>query len=185
MQGSERFVVITGGPGAGKSTLIGALANAGFATRPEAGRAIIQQQMVSGGAALPWRNRERFAELMLAWDGRSYSEAEQTAGVVFFDRGIPDTVGYLELSGIAVPPHFTAAAARLRYGATVFVAPPWEAIYTADSERRQDFAEAVATCDAITDVYCRLGYRLRMLPLAPVEARVEFVLTELGLSAAA
>ena len=185
MAGAKHFVVITGGPGAGKSTLTDALGAAGFMTKPEAGRAIIQQQTAIGGDALPWRDRNLFAELMLAWDMRSYGEAEQAAGVVFFDRGIPDTVGYLELSGIAVPAHMAAAAERFRYGATVFVAPPWQAIYAADSERRQSFAEAVATCDALTSVYSRLGYRLQVLPLAPVEARVDFVLGELGLGVTA
>ena len=35
---SERFFVLTGGPGAGKTTLIAALAEAGLSTMPEAGR---------------------------------------------------------------------------------------------------------------------------------------------------
>jgi predicted ATPase len=43
----ERFFVITGGPGAGKSTLIEALARAGFDVVPEAGR------IAGGRQALP------------------------------------------------------------------------------------------------------------------------------------
>ena len=41
---TDRLVVITGGPGAGKTTLIEALAVRGHAVRPEAGRAIIRDQ---------------------------------------------------------------------------------------------------------------------------------------------
>src|SRR3546814_14045915 len=57
------FHVITGGPGSGKSTLIEALAVEGFDHMPEAGRAIIRDQVAIGGAALPWADRAAFAEL--------------------------------------------------------------------------------------------------------------------------
>ena len=39
-QETDRLIVITGGPGAGKTILIEALAASGQAVRPEAGRAI-------------------------------------------------------------------------------------------------------------------------------------------------
>ena len=48
---SDRFFVLTGGPGAGKTTLIEALRSAGFATTVEAGRAIIRDQLDIGGQA--------------------------------------------------------------------------------------------------------------------------------------
>ncbi|MEV0005113.1 AAA family ATPase [Micromonospora sp. NPDC050980] len=41
---SSRFVVVTGGPGAGKTTLVDALRRAGHACVAEAGRQIIQDQ---------------------------------------------------------------------------------------------------------------------------------------------
>src|SRR5690606_24846529 len=40
----DRFVVVTGGPGSGKTTLMSALAAEGVRTMPEAGRGIIQDQ---------------------------------------------------------------------------------------------------------------------------------------------
>ena len=65
--GSNCFV-LTGGPGSGKSTLIEALAAAGFRTAPEAGRAIIRDQVAIAGRALPWVDPLLFAEMMLARD---------------------------------------------------------------------------------------------------------------------
>ena len=50
---SNRFFVLTGGPGSGKTTLIEALRRAGFATSVEAGRGIIRDQSDIGGPALP------------------------------------------------------------------------------------------------------------------------------------
>jgi predicted ATPase len=39
---TDRFFIVTSGPGSGKSTLIDALAARGISSMPEAGRAIIQ-----------------------------------------------------------------------------------------------------------------------------------------------
>jgi predicted ATPase len=57
---SNRLFVITGGPGSGKSALVDALLQRGICTMPEAGRAIIQDQVAIGGEALPWSDRRAF-----------------------------------------------------------------------------------------------------------------------------
>jgi GTPase SAR1 family protein len=87
----ERFFVLTGGPGSGKSSLIEALASAGYGRTIEAGRAIIQQQLAIDGPALPHKDPSAFAEMMLSWEVRSYHEASALSGIVFFDRGVPDS----------------------------------------------------------------------------------------------
>ncbi|MDH4981351.1 AAA family ATPase [Hyphomicrobium sp. D-2] len=182
MANSERQIVITGGPGAGKSTLVAALARHGAAVMPEAGRAIIQAQDAIGGGALPNVDRRLFAELMLSWDLRSYREGAERNRLTFYDRGIPDCIGYLELNGMPVPNHFEIAARMHRYGRHVFVAPPWAQIFTQDAERTQSFDEAVATHDAICAVYRRLGYELIPLPCGTVDSRVGMVLAEIATS---
>src|SRR3546814_20568399 len=51
--------------------------------------------------------------------------------------------------------------------------PPWREIFAADAERKQDFAAAQATYQAMVAVYSGLGYELVTLPLArSVERRV-------------
>jgi len=147
---------------------------------PEAGRAIIQDQVAIGGGALPWADRSAFAELMLSWEMRSHRSALERSGPVVFDRGVPDVVGYLRLSGISVPEHVDCAARLFRYHRRVFVAPPWPEIYTQDTERKQTLAEAEATCKAMMEAYTAYGYELILLPLDTEEARVEFVLEAIG-----
>ena len=180
---TDRLIVITGGPGSGKTTLIEALAGLGHATRPEAGRAIIREQQAIGGEGLPWKDRAAFAGLMLAADLRSHDEARRQAGLVFFDRGLPDIAGYLALCGLPVPEPVEEAAQRFRYRSTVFIAPPWRDIFGQDAERRQDFAEAERTCEAMARTYPRFGYDLVELPCDSVEARIDFMLKRLGAAA--
>ena len=177
---SDRFFVITGGPGSGKSTLIAALAETGLATMPEAGRAIIRGQQAIGGSALPWADRAAFAELMLGWELRSHAEAHAHPGPVLFDRGVPDVIGYLSLCGFAVPLHMHRAARRYRYNPTIFLAPFWAEIYATDTERRQSAAEAEATAAAMVRTYEASGYRIATLPRGPVQERAAFVRAEIA-----
>ena len=179
---TQRLFVVTGGPGSGKTTLIDALAQAGCARSIEAGRGVIQDQMAIGGPALPWRDPQAFAELMLCWEMRSYHLAQEQAGPVFFDRGVPDVIGYLRMLGLPVPHHMEEAAATFRYHRRVFIAPPWPDIFRQDSERKQSLDEAVRTYEAMVEVYGAYGYELVELPRSSVEQRVRFVLETTGIA---
>jgi predicted ATPase len=178
---SDRFFVLTGGPGAGKTTLIDALGHAGFATTTEAGRAIIRDQLEIGGPATHQTDPALFAELMLAFDMQSYRKALKEPGPVFFDRGITELAGYHRMMSLPTPAHFRTAAERFRYNPKVFVAPPWPEIFANDSERKQSLGEAVRTHDAAVRIYAEFGYTIVPLPKTTVEERLRFVLADTGL----
>jgi predicted ATPase len=171
---SERLFVLTGGPGGGKSTLVERLKSLGYATAPEAGRAIIRDQVAIGGTL--HQDPVAFLEAILVWELRSYREALDASGPVFFDRGIPDVAGSWAQLGRAVPPHVEAAVALCRYAPTVFVAPPWREIYAHDEERKQSWETAVRTYDVMVAAYTDAGYDLVELPRVRVEERLAFVL---------
>lgn len=171
-----KFHIITGAPGSGKTSLIDALSSAGFHHMPEAGRAIIKDQVAIDGTALPWADQASFAELMLGWDMRSHGEASDLSGPIFFDRGIPDLVVYLNLCGIPVPRHMIRAAELCRYNKRVFIAPYWPEIFVRDKERKQSTLEAEATFEALVQAYTDLSYDLVRIPCVPVAERVEFIL---------
>ena len=178
---SDRFYVITGGPGAGKTSLIEALRSRGYDSTVEAGRAVIQDQVAIDGRALPWRDPLHFAELMLSMDMQSYRLAEQSVGPVFFDRGIPDVLGYLRLMQIPVPEHMQNAARVFPYNHVVFIAPPWREIFQQDQERKQDFDEAIRTYDVLVETYKSHNYELVEFPRTPIQDRVRFVLRKVGI----
>jgi predicted ATPase len=96
-----------------------------------------------------------------------------------FDRGFPDVVGFLDVSGLPVPREVDQACRTLRYYGPILRAPAWAAIYRQDPERIQDLQQAVASDDAVTAAWRRYGYDVEDLPLAPVEQRLALLRSRL------
>ncbi|TWF40742.1 putative ATPase [Chitinophaga polysaccharea] len=174
----DNFFVLTGGPGMGKTSVIAALQEQGYLTVSESGREIIRQQVATGGTALPWQDQQAFARLMFDQAIEDFEQLSAQTTPVFFDRGIADTIGYLELCGLPVPDFMRQAARRYRCNNRIFITPPWKQIYTGDTERKQSFEEATATYEVMVKVYQQLDYTLVHLPLDTVAARVAFLLLE-------
>ena len=175
----SNFFVITGGPGAGKTSIIERLAARGFPTVAESGRDILRQQAAIGGNATHSGDAAMYTELMLARGMTDYERMlGETDGPVFFDRGVTELVGYCRLIGIPVPDHVRRAAGLYRYNPLVFVAPHWPEIYANDALRRQDAAEAVRTSELAVAAYTEFGYRTVEIPKLPVMERAAFVVRE-------
>ncbi|WP_371345421.1 AAA family ATPase [Ancylobacter sp. IITR112] len=174
----DRFVVISGCSGGGKSTLLAELARRGCAVVEEPGRRIVSEQLLSGGSALPWLDLAAFARraIALALDDRA--AARQHSGWVFFDRGLIDAVAALA-SAMATPLDRAFCDAH-RYNRRVFLTPPWPEIYAGDAERRHDFSVALAEYDRLRDAYPALGYEVTILPKVSVSARADIVLGTLA-----
>ena len=177
----DHFYIITGGPGSGKTSLLNALLQKGYQHSQEAGRHIILDQMAIAGTGLPWSSPAFFAELMLAWEMRSYAIAlnEPRAHPYFFDRGMADIAGYLKLCNLPIPTHVTQAVQRYNYNKTVFIAPYWPEIYEKDTERKQSLSEAERTFEAMVATYQANGFTLLELPKADLETRLSFVLNHI------
>jgi predicted ATPase len=91
-------------------------------------------------------------------------------------------------TGLSAPPRLAGAGVcrksveAYRYDRRVFIAPPWPDIFRQDSERRQSFAEAVRTNEAMVATYGEYGYELIELPRSSVAERVRFVVTKAGIN---
>lgn len=167
---------ITGGPGTGKSALVDALGRHDVTAVDEVARDILRKR---GGMALRARDPAAFAQAMFTAEQAAFEASG--SGVTVFDRGFPDIVGFLELSGLPVPSEIDRACRALRYNGPVFHAPMWAEIYRGDEERIQSWDEAVESDAAVIAAWRRYGYEPIELPRQGVEARVRFVLGWLGL----
>ena len=179
---TSNLVVITGGPGVGKTTLINHLNDRGFDTSPEVARAIIEEQMERGGTALPWSDNDAYAGLMYRRSIRAWQDDIQNhPRTVFCDRGLPDTLAHRRLSGLPENPDLIRAIKTYRYHKLAFVLPPWSEIYHTDEIRTQDFARSVKTYVRLCQVYIECGHELIEIRKGPVQQRAAQILSRLKL----
>ena len=171
-------ILVTGGPGAGKTALLGALKTRGCDIVLETARAIIQDRMGRGLSPRP--SPAEFANEILRLDLERYRSVSTAADRIFFDRGIPDALCMLDELGLLKPKDLERYLSHYPYYRRVFVAPPWEAIYKTDAERDQSFPESVRVHDTLCVWYVRCGFELVEVPRAPLEERCEFVLRTLN-----
>lgn len=176
MAALSRRVIISGGPGTGKTALIEALAGAGHRCWEEVSRGLIREEQSRGGLLCPWADMSGFADACLE---RMERQLAESAGLdlCFFDRGIPDLAAYMRHAGLVPRQQLYARAAD--YLPIVFIAPPWRTIYTNDPERPQTFEESEAIDREIRRAYRGCGFTLLDLPRAPVAARALYVLSAL------
>lgn len=179
MQKQTGLYVITGGPGTGKTSLIEELKKSGFKAVEEVARVIIKEQMQQGGEALPWKNTGLYTKSMLERSIESYLANVGNDGVLFFDRGIPDTLAYAQLIGLVDTEKIEQAVDQYRYNNRVFILPPWKEIYCTDNERKQLFNEAIDTYYVMKEVYEKAGYTLIEIPKVPVTERRDFVINSI------
>lgn len=174
------FFVITGGPGVGKTTLLEVLAKQGFPYVPEVAREIIREQVAQNGDALPWANIPAYTRLMLSRSVEAFEQYQKRESVLFFDRGIPDTLAYTHLTHQPISSELRYAVQDFRYNPLVFILPPWPEIYQTDSERKQTYQEAVETYDIMLTTYQQLAYTPVIVPKGTPEERANFVIDTLN-----
>src|SRR5690606_26813955 len=98
--------------------------------------------------------------------------------LVFFDRGIPDVLAYMDFFGQAYGSEFRRACEGNRYD-RVFLLHPWEEIYISDNERLESFDEAVQIHDYLLSAYRNFGYKPISVPEGPVADRAAHIIKEL------
>jgi predicted ATPase len=174
----NRRFVLTGGPGAGKSTLLKALAERGYRVAPEAARRLIKERLAVGLPPRP--DPVTFARAILDSDMEQYRAATDHDGITFFDRGVLDALYMLDLESAMSRDEIASLIEAFPYNDTVFLLPPWEAIYAMDSERDQTFKESVAVFEGMKRRYGRWGYEAVEVPRTGVAARVSFILKAIG-----
>lgn len=157
----------------GKTTLIRHLQASGERVVEETARAVIRQQVETGGQGVPWLDSDLYVSLCVTRDTAIFDAMADESGRVFFDRGIIDSHG---ANGTIPSPEVVEAVRTRRYNACVFIFPPWREIYETDAERRQDWQEAERTFEIIRQRLPTLGYEPVMVPKGSVADRAAFVL---------
>lgn len=174
-------VVITGGPGTGKTSIINHLKESGCLCYDEVSREITLQAREDGVEQLFLTEPLLFSEKLLEGRKKQFLDAEkENESVVFLDRGLPDVIAYMDYVKDDYPKHFIEACENNQYN-VVFVLAPWQEIFTSDSERYENFEQAIEIHHHLLDTYMRFGYQLIDVPFGTVEKRTSFILDHLNL----
>jgi predicted ATPase len=175
----KEIIVITGGPGTGKTTIIDGLIEQGYACFPEISRQITLEARKQGIEQLFLEKPLLFSELLLEGRKKQFADAHQDASeLVFLDRGIPDILAYMHYIGDSYPAFFDKACLEHRYS-KIFVLPPWEDIYISDEARYENFEQAKLIYSHLKETYKKYNYQLIDVPTGTIEERIQFILDEL------
>lgn len=163
--------VITGGLGTGKTSVIAVLERT-METVPEPARELIAEHHAATGEAI-LDDPDLFVQRLISRSLHDYRSASAVK-VTVFDRGLPDCLAYAAVYGLDTQGAMEAAAGN-PYESPVFVAPPWEGIYTTDEMRTATYAQAELFYSEVISAYDHLGYDMVHLPRASVEERAAFI----------
>ncbi len=175
----QQKIVLIGGPGTGKSSILTELINRKHTCMPEISRAVTLQAQKEGIDQLFLTKPLLFSELLLAGREQQFIDAEKSeASLVFFDRGIPDIHAYLNYLETDYPPVFQEKSTHYKY-AKVFMLAPWEAIFETDNERYESFEQAVTIDLFLRKAYQEIGYTIIDVPFGTIKERTNYILDSL------
>ncbi len=175
----NKKIVITGGPGTGKSSVIKYLERQGHQCLHEVSRQITVEAQKQGISQLFLEQPLLFSEKLKDARVEQYLEAStKLEKFVFLDRGLPDIVAYMDYFDTSYPTRFKEACENHKYQ-QVFLLPPWEEIYRNDNERYENFEQATRIHQFLEKAYISFGYEAVSVPKLSVELRCKFILNNL------
>ncbi|WP_372754384.1 AAA family ATPase [Mariniflexile sp.] len=176
---NSKKIVITGGPGTGKSTLINHLIKNGHTCLEEISRQVTLDAQKKGTSQLFLTEPLLFSELLLKGRIRQFEQSNYLkSDFIFFDRGVPDVLAYMNYIGDTYPQYFIDACKKAVYD-TVFILKPWKEIYVSDNERYESFKQAEEIHDHLLSTYQHYNYNLIDVPFGTIEYRTNFILNAL------
>ncbi|MGC1515669.1 MAG: ATP-binding protein [Maribacter sp.] len=178
----KRRIVITGGPGTGKTVLVSALEREGYHCFHEVIRTMTSKVVGSHTLDLEKGNPIAFVEDSKAFNDQlitarleHYLEGEHVERTfLFYDRGMPDVLAYMNYFDQAYDQNYHDLCTEHTYD-EVLILPPWEAIYKQDNERMENFEQACAIHVQLSAMYRSLGYMPIEVPFGTVDERLNFV----------
>jgi len=176
-------LVITGGPATGKTAIIEHLETLKYHCYEEVIRKLTMAAQEKGDITESHSNPIALVSDSLNFNTTlinlridDYKHADQiNKKPVFYDRGIPDVLAYMDYFKQDIPDNFKTICQEHTYD-HVFLLPPWEAIYKDDGERFETFKEATHIYHHLKDTYTRFGHHITEIPFGTIQDRTNYIL---------
>ena len=173
------FIVISGGPCSGKTTVIDALAERGQLTIPEAATELIRDPDFDQLRTDP-REFQRQVLLRQLENERRMLEKVEAGATVFLDRGIADGFGYLEYHGLESFEELSEAWAENRQRTRCVLFFESRPDYQAASHRSETPDEARRIREILLEDYRSRHDQVSVIEWLPVEDRIAAALEAAG-----
>jgi predicted ATPase len=181
----KRFI-LTGAPGAGKTTILHALKAVGHKVVAEAATDLIEREHARG-VIDPWTIGDFIDHIVTLQRRRQTRALAAAAPVQFFDRSPVCTHALSVFLGLPFSAKLEAELARIEaqgiYQRQVFFMENLGFV-TPTAVRRITFADTLAFERVHEESYRAFGYELVRVPAAPVAERAQAILGLVGLGAA-
>ena len=172
-------IIITGGPGTGKTSLIEELKKNNFKCFDEISREITLKYRKKGIEQLFLSDPNLFSQELLNGRIQQFNNSiNLQADCVFFDRGIPDIIAYLNFKKVDLSKKILKSIDKYRYK-MIFLLEPWEDIYSSDIIRYESFDQVITIDSYIKNAYKEFGYNPIIVPKDNIKNRIDFIINSL------
>lgn len=176
-EGQQRYI-LTGGPGAGKTSIIDSLARRGYLVAPEAATEIIEEDL-KRGMDRPWRASDYHVRMYELISKKQKEVQSSSAPIAFFDRGHLDGISYILLQKRtlyqSVVDCVQSSINTCYFNRKVFFIDSLGFVMPGPA-RTEDLQESLEKARCLEENYREMGYEIIHIPPGPVEERAQTII---------
>lgn len=172
---NTKKILITGGPGAGKTSIIDELEKRNFNCEHEIVRSLTIEGKKKGKDQAFLSDPLKFTKKLLDLRISQFNKIQENK-ITFYDRGVHDTLAYLKYIKVNIGDDLNNKCKKIKYN-MVFVLPPWEKIYQPDDCRYESFEESIKIFKQIIEIYEYFEMNTIILKQGTIDDRVNKILS--------
>ncbi len=168
-------IVVSGGPGSGKTTIINSLKNLGYFCYDEISRDLIEKGKKNGCQNLFIERPLKFSKILWKRREEQYKNSiiQKKYDIVFFDRSLVDITSYLEFIGKR---NLNLEKRIVNYNYdVVFLIKPTKKFYRKDFSRYEDFNESLIIHSILKKNYQK-HFKTIKVPFKNISKRLNFII---------
>ena len=166
-------ILITGGPGTGKTSLINWMQEHGYFCSKEIVREITKRKREDGHDQYFLSDPLSFSIELFNKRFEEYKK-NYNSDYIFYDRGPLDVLAYLDFKNVKIPNDLNNKAKSINYDLS-FILHPWQDIYVNDDVRYETFSECEEIHKNLFNKYKEFNIKLISVPNCSVEKRFNFI----------